>query len=266
MVLLMLPKVLPEGEEREIKTFSSAAIDGAPIAYIVVLSAIVTTLAFIPISILLGSGGSIPLSQGLFPLLGWLLGPIAGATASGIGTLIGIFLAPYTAGLPALSLWGAVVGSFTAGTMVLGKRRQWWWLGLVVGGIIALYFYGRQAIIQNDISVTKFIAGSFVDWSGLLLLALPTRLVFARWIGSKKLELMSLGIFFGSWLVCGVAHLAQVAISYYMVNWPEEVWITLIPLVPLENLLRAGVGTVIGIGVISGLRAIGLIRAKEAIY
>lgn len=73
---------------------SSAAIDGAPIAYIVVLAAIVTTLSFIPFSIVLASGGSMPLSQAVFPLLGWLLGPIAGAIASGIGSLIGAFLAP----------------------------------------------------------------------------------------------------------------------------------------------------------------------------
>lgn len=46
---------------------SSAAIDGAPIAYIVVLAAIVTTLSFIPFSIVLASGGSMPLSQAVFP-------------------------------------------------------------------------------------------------------------------------------------------------------------------------------------------------------
>ena len=98
--------IIPEGEERKVEAVSSAAIDGAPIAYIVVLAAIVTTLSFIPFSIVLASGGSMPLSQAVFPLLGWLLGPIAGAIAGGIGALIGAFLAPYTVGIPAISVFG----------------------------------------------------------------------------------------------------------------------------------------------------------------
>jgi hypothetical protein len=266
LVFIMVFHPIPEGEPREIKTFGSASIDGAPIAYIVVLSAIVTTLAFIPFSILLSSGGSMPLSQALFPLLGWILGPIAGATASGIGTLIGIFLAPYTAGLPALSIWGAVVASFTAGTMVLGKKRSLWWFWLTIISVLQLYLYANRAIAQNGIAPKIFIAGAFVDWSGVLLLALPTRILFARWINSKELRLLTLGLFFGSWMVSGLSHLSQVVISYFMFNWPEEVWITLIPVMPFENLIRSVVGTIIGIGVISGLRAIGLVKAREAIY
>jgi len=58
--------IIPEGEERKVEAVSSAAIDGAPIAYIVVLAAIVTTLSFIPFSIVLASGGSMPLSQAVF--------------------------------------------------------------------------------------------------------------------------------------------------------------------------------------------------------
>ncbi len=262
----MTLKIIPEGKEREVKTFSSATIDGTPIAYIVVLAAIVTALAFIPFAILLASGGSMPLSQGIFPLLGWLLGPIAGGTASGIGTLIGVFLAPYTAGIPAISLWGAMVASFVAGAMVLRKERQYWWFGVTILGVLALYFYGNRAIGQNRISPSSFIAGSFVDWSGLLLFTLPTRTLFARWINSAEGQLMIVGLFLGSWTVSGVAHLSQVVMTYYLFNWPKEVWLTLIPIVPFENLLRSIVGTVIGFGVISGLRAIGLVRPTGAIY
>ena len=37
---------IPVGKEREVKNISGAAIDGAPIAYIVVLAAVVTALAW----------------------------------------------------------------------------------------------------------------------------------------------------------------------------------------------------------------------------
>jgi hypothetical protein len=257
---------LPDGEERVVEVVNSSAIDGAPIAYIVVLAAIVTTLSFIPFSIVLASGGSMPLSQGIFPLVGWILGPMAGAVAAGIGTLIGVFLAPYTAGLPALSIFAAIVASFVAGTMVIGKKRRYWWVPLSVIFLIPLYIYAKRAIGLNGISPPLFIAGAFVDWSGLLLFFLPTRVLFARWIGSPNLFLVGFGLFGGTWTASGLSHLAAVAITYSIYNWPKEVWIALIPIVPLENLIRSAVGAAIGVGVIAGLRAIGLVKAREAIY
>lgn len=262
----MTLNIIPEGEERKVEAVSSAAIDGAPIAYIVVLAAIVTTLSFIPFSIVLASGGSMPLSQAVFPLWGWILGPIAGAIASGIGALIGAFLAPYTAGIPAISVFGAIVASFVAGTMVLGKKRRYWWLGLTLIFLIPLFIYAKRAIGLNGISPRIFIAGAFVDWSALLLFILPTRTLFTYWLKSSNLALVALGIFGGTWTASGLSHLAAVAITYSIFNWPEEVWIALIPIVPFENLIRSLVGMAIGCGVIAGLRAIGLVKSREAIY
>ena len=83
----------PLGQEREVKNVGGASIDGAPIAYIVVLAAVVTALAFIPFSVVMATGGSFPMNQGIFGLIGWVLGPIAGAISSGIGALIGVFVA-----------------------------------------------------------------------------------------------------------------------------------------------------------------------------
>src|SRR4051794_6969248 len=102
----------PTGAEREVKFLGSAAIDGAPVAYVVVLAAVVTTLAFVPLSVTLASGGSFPMSQGVYALVGWVLGPIAGAVAAGIGTLVGVVFAPHTAGIWPLTVFGAVSASF----------------------------------------------------------------------------------------------------------------------------------------------------------
>ncbi|ACK65804.1 conserved hypothetical protein [Rippkaea orientalis PCC 8801] len=261
----MSPLILPEGEEREIKTLGGASLDGTPLDYIVVLAAVVTVLSFIPFSITLGSGGLFPMSQGIFPLLGWLLGPVAGAVASGIGTLIGSFLAPHTAGLPLISIWGAVVASFTAGSMSSAKGRKYWWFLLTLMFIIQFFLYVRQAL-NNGVSPLTIIGGSFINWSGLLLLILPTRSLIVRCISSQKSGLVTLGLFFGTWMVMGLSHLSCVVITYYMYNWPEETWLFLIPIMPLENFVRSLVGAFIGIRVISGLRAIGLLKPKQAIY
>lgn len=261
----MTEEQIPSGQERKVKTMGSAAIDGTPIAYIIVLAAVVTVLAFVPFSVVLGSGKGIPLSQSVYPLLGWLLGPIAGALASGIGTLIGIFLAPYTAGVPAVAIWGALIASFAAGMMAIAHNRPDWRLGLVLLFCLELVAYAYLAI-RNGIPVNTFIAGAFIDWSAILLFVLPTRTWFAKLIGSDNFIKVAIGIFGGTWTACGLAHLSQVPFTYYLFSWPETVWNVLIPIIPVENAMRGLSGAVIGTGVILGLRAINLVKPKEAIY
>jgi hypothetical protein len=256
----------PAGQERKVEFLGGAAIDGAPIAYIVVLAAVVLVLAFIPFSVILASGGSFPMSQGITPLVGWILGPIAGAIASGIGALVGIFLAPHTAGVPVVSILNAVFCSFAAGAMVIGGKRKSWWIPLTVICVISWLLFAGRAMVQNGVSIYAAIAGSFIDWSAILLFALPTRTLFARWINDKSLGKTALGLFFGTWMIAGLGHVVSSMITYFMFNWPEEVWITLIPIIPFENLMRCLIGTVIGTGVIAGLRAIGLVKPTEAIY
>lgn len=256
----------PSGEEREVKFLGGAAIDGAPVAYIVVLAAVVTALAFIPFSVVLASGGSFPMSQGIFGLIGWVLGPIGGAVASGIGTLIGAFVAPHTAGVWPVSVYGAVVTSFAAGVMVWGGTRKAWWIGVEILAILSFLLFVGRAILLNGVTFGNAILGSFVDWSSIILFALPTRILFARWISSKNIGMVALGLFLGTWMTFGLAHVCQSAITYFMFNWPEEVWVMLIPLIPIEFLSRCAIGTVIGTGVIAGLRAIGLVKPTNAIY
>ena len=256
----------PAGEERQVRFLGSTAIDGAPIAYIVVLAAVVVALAFIPFSVILASGGSFPMSQGIYPLVGWLLGPIAGAIASGIGALIGVFLAPHTASVPAVSVLNAVITSFAAGAMVIGRKRRAWWIPLTVLFIIAWLLFAGRAMVQNGVGVWPAVAASFVNWSAILLFALPTRTLFARWINSKNMGLVAAGLFLGTWMISGLGHLVATTVMYFMFNWPEEVWLTLIPIIPFEHLMRCLIGTVIGTGVIAGLRAIGLVKPTEAIY
>lgn len=256
----------PAGEERKVEFLGGAAIDGAPVAYIVVLAAVVVALSFFPMSVVLASGGSFPMSQGILGLVGWVLGPIAGAVAAGIGALIAVFLAPHTAGVPFVTILGAAIAAFIAGTMVIGNKRKSWWLYVWIYAVLSfLYFIGR-AVFMNGVGLWPAIAGSFVDWSAIILFALPTRTLFAKWINSNNWGQVIAGLALGTWTVFGLAHVCQSAITYHMFNWPEEVWTMLIPLIPFENLMRAAVGVVIGGGVIAGLRAIGLVKPENAIY
>ena len=257
----------PIGQEREIKNIGGASIDGAPIAYIVVLAAVVTALAFIPFSIVMASGGSFPLNQGIFGLIGWILGPVAGAVASGIGALIGVFVAPQTAGVWFSTVIAALACSFAAGCMgTKNDKRKAWWLGVVVVDALALALYLGRALFVNGIHLQWAILATFVDWSALLLFILPTRGLVAKWVGSKNVALLAIGLALGTWISFGIAHTLQSAITYVMFNWTEEVWVMLSSVIPVEFLTRCAVGAVIGTGVIVGLRAIGLVKPSEGIY
>ncbi|MCM1981867.1 hypothetical protein [Lyngbya confervoides] len=258
----------PDAEERQVQYLGSAALDGSPIAYVVVLAAVITALAFIPFSFVVGaSGGGIPLSSSVFPLLGWILGPIAGALASTIGSLVGVFLAPYTAGIPAISVAGAAIASFAAGAMRPAQAsRRFWWVGISGVELLALGAYISRAVLLNGVEWPVICLGAFVDGSALLLFILPTRQLCGRWIGSPQIRQVALGLFLGTWMASGLGHLAQLSVSYFIFNWPQKVWLGLIPVMPLENLIRCVAGTVIGTGVIAGLRAIDLVKPREAIY
>ena len=256
----------PTGQEREVKSLGGAAIDGAPVAYIVVLAAVVAALAFIPMSIVMASGGSFPMNQGVLSILGWVLGPIAGALSALIGSLIGVFIAPHTAGVPAITVLGAVVTAFAAGAMVREGKRGWWWIPIIVVTIIAFFVYIGRALFMNGVSLQSVILGSFIDWSAILLFILPTRKLFTKLIQSENIAKLATGLFLGTWTTFGLAHACQSAITYTMFNWPEEVWIMLIPMMPFENAMRALVAAVVGTGVIVGLRAIGIVRPQKALY
>lgn len=256
----------PSGEEREVKFLGGASIDGAPVAYIIVLAAVVAALSFVPFSVVMASGGSFPMAQGVYSLVGWVLGPIAGAVASGIGALIGVFVAPHTAGVAPVTVYGAVVAAFAGGTMVLGKERSKWWIIAAVIGVGSLLFFFGRAFFTNGVSLKAVLLGGAGQWVGVLLFCLPTRNLFARWIAGKNIGMVALGIFFGTWATFAVSHVAQSAITYYMYNWPEEVWMLLAGIVPVEYVSRCLIGAVIGAGVIAGLRAIGIVKPKYATY
>ena len=257
----------PVGEERKVTFLGGAALDGAPVAYVITLATVVLALSFFPMSAILGLGGSFPMSQGILGLVGWVLGPLAGAAASGIGALIGIFLAPHTAGpVPFIRVAGSLFASFAAGSMVLGAYRKNWWIAPLLLTVVAFVYFIYRALVINRIGIWPVVAGSFVNWSSLLLFALPTRTLLARWIRGPNWGTTLAALAVGTWMIFGLTHTLSAAVTYHMFNWPEEVWIALIPTIPFENILRAAIGVVIGGGVIAGLRSLGLVKPENAIY
>ena len=249
---------IPSGPERQVRFIGGASVDGAPIAYVIVLAAVIAALALIPFSIILSSGGSFPMSQVVYGLLGWVLGPLAGAIASGIGSIVGIFIAPYTAGpFPLIRIYGAILASFAAGCMISVPKRKAWWIPIAALAVLSLAAYIALAM-RNGAHLQFILAGTFLDWSAIILFILPSRTLIGRWIGGKVYFKMVVGLFVGTWVAYGLSHVCQSAIVYSQQNWPETVWKLLIPTIPVETLLRCLIGSLIGTGVIAGIRAINL--------
>ncbi len=246
------------GEPREVRRTSTATVDGASLTMVVAMAAVVAVLSLIPFSAVLGVGGSFPLSQAVYPLVGWLLGPVAGALAGGVGAVVGLFVAPHTAGsLPWLRFFGAALSSFAAGTLTAKPSRRRWWMA--VGALLVATFlaYGKQAL-ANGVGLRLFLLGSFIDWSALVLYLLPTRVWVGRALRSEAWHGLAVGLFFGTWIAAGLSHLLATTVYYFLYNWPAEVWWTLVPVMPVEHLFRSAVGMALGLGVMRGMRALGL--------
>ncbi len=255
----------PSGQERTIELRSFLAVDGAAVASIIVLAAVVTTLAAIPLSVVIGSGKSFPMSQAIYPLVGWLLGPVAGALATGIGALAGVFFFPHTTTIWWATVLGATFGGFVAGTLHPTQRRSLWLIGAGTG-VLAFLLYAGRAMWQNGVAPLAVLAGSFIDWSALLLYLLPTRKLAGRWIGETRTGHLIAGLALGTWMVAGLVHLFTAMWVYFVFNWPAAVWLSIAPMAPLEHALRTIVGAVVGTGVITGLRRLGLPKPEHALY
>lgn len=258
----------PSGEERKVVFLGGATIDGAPITYIVVLAAVIMVLALIPIpiSVVLGSGKNFPISQGIYPLMGWLLGPVAGALTNAIGALGGVIIAPHTTTSRLGTIVGAALGGMVAGSMKGNGQRKRWWIPLSVLCCLFFGLYAGRAILVNGANLTHVVLGSFIDWSALLLFVLPTRRYFANFLEDEKMARVSIGLFAGTWIVAGLTHLCTGMFVYAIINWPNENWLLIAPLAPLEHGIRCLVGMTIGTGVIAGLRAIGLVKPTQGTY
>jgi len=253
----------PSGKEREVRFLGGATIDGAPVAYVVVMAAVVTVLSFVPFSVVFAAGGSFPLSQAVYALVGIILGPWAGALAAGVGRLIAIFAAPHTASVGFPSVLFAVVWAAAGGILVEKKGRNWLYGWLVFLAAYAFYV-GRALTI--DVSLSLAVQATLVNLLGLILWILPTRALARRWIADANLGWVAAGLFLGCLMVNANAHTFANAWVYYTLGWPAKIWVVLIPIIPVEQFFRTVVGTVIGVGVIAGLRAVGLKKPAKAGY
>jgi hypothetical protein len=251
---------IPTGPRREVRTHSRAVIAGAPVAYVAMLAAVIAGLSLIPFSVILGAGGgTFPLSEALFALVGIVLGPGAGAVTVLVGRLIGIGLAPYTAGSGVLSACCAVIGPIAAGTICQPGSR---WVGpWVICTLCYAVYIGRALTL--DVSLRLALVTTAANWLALLLWVSPLRGRAAHWLRGPRLVA---GLALITYIATNAVNIVNATVEYFRVGWPAQVWVVLAPLIPLERLGLTVVGAFIGVGVIRGLRQVSLVKAENAGY
>jgi hypothetical protein len=255
----------PRGEEREVQRAPGVTVGGAPIAYIIVWAAIVFGLSFVPlpISVVFGIGGTFPLSQAVYPIMGFILGPWAGALAAGIGRMIGVFTAPHTSTVGILSTLVAMTTA-AAGGLLVDKRNRVWPLAPIAFVVTFLFYVGSG--LASGVGLSLALLSTAVNWVGILLWLIPTRTLARRWIAEGESTKLAAGLILGSWVVNTSSYIVPNALFYPIFKWPPAEWALLAGVAPVEHLFRTLAGAAIGFGVIMGLRAIGIVKPDKAGY
>jgi hypothetical protein len=185
--------------------------------------------------------------------------------ASGAGTVVGIFLAPHTAGVPWISTVGAASAPLYAAAIVPRGRRL---LGAVlsVAAILWIVLYWQHAIVRNGVSPRIVVYASASNLFAVALFISPARRWMGRLIVDPDLKKVALGLFFATWTASALMMAEEAVPTYYLLNWPQAVFEIFIPVIPLEQTVRSFIGMIIGTGVIAGLRAMAIVKPAAASY
>ena len=241
-------------------------IFGCPISYIALMAAVVAVLQLIPFSVVLGPGVSFPLSLAVTPLVGILLGPWAGALAVLIGSAIGVMIAPHTAWLGPITPLIMVAAPLASGLITTSRR----------------YIVGAYFILATIVWLVLFLATNgfptehptaiLQPWRylvpGILLFLPKINGKAVRFLQSERRLALGVGLAYLIWIGSQADHtLSSIIGNLILFQLPEEVWSFLtLYIIGAERGALALVGTVIGIGVILGLRHMGLAKPRDGVW
>ncbi len=260
----------PTERPRHVIVGSRNLLAGAPISQVAVWAAIIAVAGTIPwVFPMQGGGGAFPMSIPLAPLVGVVLGPVAGFVACLVGGTIDLVIAPYTAGIGLLSPFSIAFAALGAGYLVQRPRPKLWVPGLLAP-VFLLWLWADFAFIMGDFPFPQILLVGGLD----VFPSWVVGLTGARWAAAQLEGEESRArwrVFVALWLVSyfGVAamqHGFEWAVWQMMFQFPPEPSIaTSLAFTWWERLfVYAGIGALIGTPVIMGLKRMGLRRPVHA--
>jgi hypothetical protein len=197
--------------------------------------------------------------------MGVLLGPWAGTIAVLIGGAIGVLIAPHTAFLGPLTLLVLVMAPLAAGLIVTGRHRL---VGvyLLAAGVLWWVIYIATDGMPADATVL------LMPWRYIL----PGILLFVPGLTEKAVRLLrsenrlavaaSLGYII--WISLQADHsISAIVGNLLLFPLPEEVYrLLILTIIGAERGALTIVGIVIGLGVIFGLRRMGIRKPEQGVW
>ncbi|MEM2896423.1 MAG: hypothetical protein QXG01_02430 [Candidatus Bathyarchaeia archaeon] len=267
-------------EEPIRKPARGALIGGAPISQVAIWAAIIAVTGMIPFSVVIGGGGTFPISSTLAPLSGILLGPIGGFVAVIIGGYIDLAIAPYTATLGLASPWSLAIATLCAG-LIAYKPKNYWWIPAILAPVAIFWTYASFPIAGLTFPYAKPLApfewlegpyvGFLLGWTDAWpswILFLATVKWLRKWISSTSPIKVGAAIWIITYFtLSGIEHYIGWGIFEIMYKLTLDVCVWVILLFTWwERLVMATVGGIIGTAVVFALRRAGLRKPEYTIW
>ncbi len=217
------------------------------IALIAVFGALQAVLSWIPYSIPLGVSGSITFGLIGGTLIGILLGPATGGLAVLIGSYVTTFLNPAAAIFGLFSPIPAFLGAVSAGSV---KIRR----GYIAGALIlvsVLIFYsqptGREVFLFPWLSIVAMVA-----------VFSPLAHMAASGFRSAEPFKQTLAIALSALAGVMADHASGSAMAVWYFSIPSQVWVSVIPIYPIERIIALVIVTLIAGPVYYSLKRSGI--------
>jgi hypothetical protein len=216
-------------------------------AVIAVWAALIAVVTLVPAFPIIGTGATFSVSAALVPLAGILFGPIPGALCAAIGAFIGQLIAPHTVFFGPLSFLIPALNALCAG---FAMQKKWYVpvIGVVVFSAAWLLSPLGRAAWFEPIIWTMGVIASLIGW-----------LVASDWIGSDNRTRLFVGVFLAAMAGTIVDHGFGSLWALILFQLPREVWLTVLPLAPIERTLFSVGAAIIGTPLLIGLPKIGIL-------
>jgi len=225
-------------------TFHLTTIDVASIS---VFAALYVVLGFIPLFYIFGAYGQfITAALILAPITGIVLGPVGGTLAIAIGGIAGMAA---TGNMP-MGIFTFLPGTFDALCVGLTFRGKWY----ASAAIFAVFIIAFVAL--PSIGVAKYFI--WFHAFALLILLSPASTLAKEYVKNNDSQKIVMGVGILAFIGVLIDHIVGSLFFQILTPLPSSVWEAVAFIYPIERVLVTIVATIIGAGIIKGIKASGL--------
>jgi len=239
----MKAKTLPLSEKFQL----TIHLTTRDIASISVFAALYVVLGFIPLFYIFGAYGQfITAALILAPITGVTLGPVGGTLAIAIGGIAGMSI---TGNMP-MGIFTFLPGTFDALCVGLAFRGKWY----ASASIFAVFILAFAAL--PSIGTAKYFI--WFHAFALLILLSPASTLAKEYVKNNDPQKIVMGIGILAFIGVLIDHIVGSLFFQILTPIPPSVWEAVAFIYPIERVLVTIVATIIGTGIIKGIRASGL--------